>query len=112
MEKLAIRLGSTPADPVHWLVWSDTEGEIIASGELPNIESLSQLKERAPNAKVVGIVPGCDLVFKNVQLPLKANRKVLNAVPFMLEDEVATDISLAFFAFGKHSVDKLRKSRA
>jgi general secretion pathway protein L len=105
MEKLAIRLGSTPADPVHWLVWSDTEGEIIASGELPNIESLSQLKERAPNAKVVGIVPGCDLVLKNVQLPLKANRKVLNAVPFMLEDEVATDISLAFFAFGKRIGD-------
>lgn len=105
MEKLAIRLGSTPADPVHWLVWSDTEEEIIASGELPNIESLSQLKDRAPNAKVVGIVPGCDIVLKNVQLPLKANRKVLSAVPFMLEEEVATDISKAFFAFGKRIGD-------
>jgi general secretion pathway protein L len=92
MEKLAIRLGSTPTDPVYWLVWSDTEQEIIASGELPNIEGLAQLKERAPAARVIGIVPSCDIVLKIVQLPLKANRKVLNAVPFMLEDEVATDI--------------------
>ncbi|MFT5277807.1 MAG: general secretion pathway protein L [Glaciecola sp.] len=105
MEKLAIRLGSTPTDPVYWLVWSDTEQEIIASGELPNIEGLAQLKERAPAARVIGIVPSCDIVLKIVQLPLKANRKVLNAVPFMLEDEVATDISKAFFAFGKRTGD-------
>ncbi|MFQ3205986.1 MAG: general secretion pathway protein L [Glaciecola sp.] len=106
MEKLAIRLGSTPHDPVHWLVWSDTEEEIIASGELPDVEGLGQLKERAPTAQVIGIVPGCDVVLKVVQLPTKANRKVLNAIPFMLEDEVASDISKSFFAFGKRIGDK------
>jgi general secretion pathway protein L len=105
MEKLAIRLGSTPHDPVHWLVWSDTEKEIIACGELPDVEGLRQLKERAPNAQVVGIVPGCDVVLKLVQLPTKANRKVLNAIPFMLEDEIASDISKSFFAFGKRIGD-------
>jgi general secretion pathway protein L len=106
MEKLAIRLGSNPQDPVHWLVWSDTEKEIIASGELPDMDALEQLKERAPNALVVGIVPSCDVVLKTVQLPLKANRKVLNAIPFMLEDELASDISKSFFAFGKRIGDK------
>ncbi|WP_412971566.1 type II secretion system protein GspL [Glaciecola sp. MF2-115] len=105
MEKLAIRLGSNPQDPVHWLVWSDTEKEIIASGELPDMNALDQLKERAPNALVVGIVPSCDVVLKTVQLPLKANRKVLNAIPFMLEDELASDISKSFFAFGKRIGD-------
>jgi general secretion pathway protein L len=105
MEKLAIRLGSNPQDPVHWLVWSDTEKEIIASGELPDMNALEQLKERAPNAQVVGIVPSCDVLLKTVQLPLKANRKVLNAIPFMLEDELASDISQSFFAFGKRIGD-------
>jgi general secretion pathway protein L len=105
MEKLAIRLGSTAHDPVHWLVWSDTEKEIIASGELPNIDALAQLKERAPHAEVVCIVPGCDVVLKTVQLPARANRKVLNAIPFMLEDEVASDIAKSFFAFGKRIGD-------
>jgi general secretion pathway protein L len=105
MEKLAIRLGSTPHDPVHWLVWSDTEQEIIASGELPDVEGLRQLRERAPNAEVIGIVPGCDVVLKTVQLPLRANRKVLKAIPYMLEDEIASDISKSFFAFGKRTGD-------
>jgi len=105
MEKLAIRLGSTPHDPVHWLVWSDTETEIIASGELPDVEGLGQLKERAPKAQVVCIVPGCDVVLKVVELPNKANRKVLNAIPYMLEDEIASDISKSFFAFGKRTGD-------
>jgi general secretion pathway protein L len=105
MEKLAIRLGSTPHDPVHWLVWSDTEKEIIASGELPDIDGLAQLKERAPNAEVVCIVPGCDVVLKTVQLPARANRKVLNAIPFMLEDEIASDIAKSFFAFGRRIGD-------
>ena len=105
MEKIAIRLGSTPHDPVHWLVWSDTEKEIIASGDLPDIDGLAQLKERAPNAEVVCIVPGCDVVLKTVQLPARANRKVLNAIPFMLEDEVASDIAKSFFAFGKRIGD-------
>jgi len=105
MEKLAIRLGSTPHDPVYWLIWSDTEKEIIASGELPDISGLVQLKERAPNAEVVCIVPGCDVVLKTVQLPARANRKVLNAIPFMLEEEVASDIAKSFFAFGKRIGD-------
>ncbi len=105
MEKLAIRLGATPHDPVHWLVWSDTEKEIIASGELPDAGELRQLRERAPSAEVIGIVPGCDVVLKAVQLPLRANRKVLNAIPFMLEDELASDITKSFFAFGKRNGD-------
>lgn len=105
MEKLAIRLGSNPHDTVHWLVWSDTEKEIIASGELPDMSALGQLKERAPSAMVIGIVPGCDVVLKTVQLPAKANRKVLNAIPFMIEDELASDISRSFFAFGKRTGD-------
>jgi general secretion pathway protein L len=105
MEKLAIRLGSSLEEAIHWLVWSDAESEIIASGELPNAAALSQLTERAPKAEVIALVPGCDVVLKTVTLPAKANRKVLGAIPFMLEDEVASDISKSFFAFGKRVGD-------
>ena len=33
MEQLLIRLGSNADEAVHWLVWSTSEREIIASGE-------------------------------------------------------------------------------
>jgi len=35
-ETLIIRLGHNQTDKLHWLIYSDAEQEIIASGELQN----------------------------------------------------------------------------
>ena len=43
MEQLLVRLGANYTDPISWLVYSKTEDEIIASGELPSAEDLSTL---------------------------------------------------------------------
>ena len=43
MEQLLVRLGANHTDPISWLVYSRTEDEIIASGELPNADALSSL---------------------------------------------------------------------
>ena len=100
MEQLLIRLGATEADPISWLVWSTAEEEIIASGELPNADALSTLAERAGHRAVIALAPSSDILLKWVALPPRAGRKVLSALPFMLEDELATDISEQFFAIG------------
>lgn len=100
MEQLLIRLGATEADPISWLVWSTAEEEIIASGELPNADALSTLAERAGHRAVVALAPSSEILLKWVALPPRAGRKVLSALPFMLEDELATDISEQFFAIG------------
>lgn len=100
MEQLLIRLGATEADPISWLVWSTAEEEIIASGELPNADTLSTLAERAGQRAVIALAPSSEILLKWVALPPRAGRKVLSALPFMLEDELATDISEQFFAIG------------
>ncbi|MGK0502031.1 MAG: general secretion pathway protein L [Alteromonadaceae bacterium] len=100
MEQLLIRLGATEADPISWLVWSTAEEEIIASGELPNADALSTLAERAGQRAVIALAPSSEILLKWVALPPRAGRKVLSALPFMLEDELATDISEQFFAIG------------
>lgn len=100
MEQLLIRLGATEADPISWLVWSTAEEEIIASGELPNADALSTLAERAGHRAVIALAPSSEILLKWVALPPRAGRKVLSALPFMLEDELATDISEQFFAIG------------
>ena len=100
MEQLLIRLGATEADPISWLVWSTAEEEIIASGELPNANALSTLAERAGQRAVIALAPSSEILLKWVALPPRAGRKVLSALPFMLEDELATDISEQFFAIG------------
>ena len=100
MEQLLIRLGATEADPISRLVWSTAEEEIIASGELPNANALSTLAERAGHRAVIALAPSSEILLKWVALPPRAGRKVLSALPFMLEDELATDISEQFFAIG------------
>lgn len=100
MENLVIRLGSNPSDPVHWMVWSGQEQEIIASGVLDNAHQLSSLSERAGKRPVTALVPGCDFYLKWVTLPAKASRKALTAIPYMLEEELSSDISQQFFALG------------
>ena len=42
-EYLVIRLGVRATDPVHWLVWSQSEREIIASGTLVDAAELDGL---------------------------------------------------------------------
>lgn len=100
MENLVIRLGSTINDAVHWLVWSSNEKEIIASGMLDNADQLSSLSQRAGQRPITALVPGCDVLLKWVTLPPKPSRKALTAIPYMLEEELSSDISQQFFALG------------
>ena len=100
MEQLLVRLGANYTDPISWLVYSKTEEEIIASGELPSAEELPSLTERAGQRSVIALAPSSEILLKWVELPPKAGRKIISAIPFMLEDELATDISQQFFAIG------------
>ncbi|AFT97297.1 general secretion pathway protein L [Alteromonas macleodii str. 'Balearic Sea AD45'] len=106
MEQLLVRLGANHTDPISWLVYSRTEDEIIASGELPNAEALSSLTERAGQRSVITLAPSSEILLKWVELPPKAGRKIISAIPFMLEDELATDISQQFFAIGPKRGDE------
>ena len=106
MEQLLVRLGSRHEDPVQWLVWSGGEQEIIASGELPDASQLTTLKERAGQRAVIALAPASDVLLRWVTLPPRASRKVLTAIPFMLEDELAQDIHKQFFAMGPKKGDQ------
>jgi general secretion pathway protein L len=100
MEQLVVRLGSNTSDPIHWIVWSNQQNEIIASGELPNIHELASLAERVGQRPITVLVPSSDTLLKWVSLPPKAGRKAIVAIPYMLEDEISSDIALQFFALG------------
>ena len=100
MEQLVVRLGSNPDESIHWIVWSSQQNEIIASGELPDATQLATLADRAGGRPICALVPTSDVLLKWVELPAKAGRKALAAIPFILEEEISGDISQQFFAFG------------
>lgn len=109
-ETLIIRLGSRYQDKVHWLVTSADKQEIIASGELISAEALSDLTEKSQHRKVVTLVPASDVVLKAVQLPSKSLRAMKQAVPFMLEEELAQPVEDLFFAYANIKDDQQDKN--
>ena len=102
-EVLVIRLGSHYEDSVSWMIWSEVEQEIIASGDVKGAGELSQLTEKAQSRLVKVLVPACDVTMKTIALPGKASRQVLAALPYMLEDDLTEDVEDLFFAHGSKS---------
>lgn len=101
MQRLIIRLGSQLADPIQWLVFSEQEQEIIASGQLKSSDDLASLKERASSAEIIALTPASNIYFAQVELPKSSSRKALSAIPYMIEEELCGDVSDLFFALGK-----------
>ncbi|MDM5068222.1 GspL family type II secretion system protein ExeL [Aeromonas salmonicida] len=107
-ESLVIRLGTNAQQPVEWLVWSAKEEEIIASGTLASAHALGELRERAGGRPVVTLVPGSDLIFRRVSLPGKYSRQSAAALPYLLEEQIASDVDelhLVVLAHEGHEVD-------
>jgi general secretion pathway protein L len=87
-----IRLGSEAVNTIHWLIWSQSEREIIASGDLSGAEHLAELTERAQSRDVVILVPGESVALYRVEMPAGSRRQMTQALPFLLEDKLAEDI--------------------
>ncbi len=104
-ETLYIRLGSQAKDEISWLIFSVVEQEIIASGVLSNAEQLTDLTEKAAQRVVKVFIPGCDVILKQLVVPTKSQRATRSAVPYMLEDELASEVEQLFFAYADFSAD-------
>jgi general secretion pathway protein L len=103
VQHLVIRFSGSLDEHIQWLAWSSEQNEIIASGELTSHEELSTLSERVNVDQVIALVPGCDVKLISLELPAKASRKVLQAIPYMLEDDVVGNVEQHFFALAdKH----------
>ena len=91
-EFLTVRLSSEPQSPVQWLVWSTSQQEVIASGELASWQQLNELTPYAEKRTCIALLSGNDCLLKRVEIPKGAARQFDSMLPFLLEDEVAQDI--------------------
>ncbi len=106
-ERLFIRLGKTRESASSWLVWSEQEQEIIASGELKDASELKSLSERAANKLVDVLVPADSVTLTSVTLPEKGQSKALKALPFMLEETLVTNVDDMHFVTGPREGEEL-----
>lgn len=95
-----IRLGESADDPVSWIAVDDrgTRREAPGSGSLE--DAARQVRERP----VIALVPGIDTVTLNAEIPARGAR-LLAALPYALEDQLADDVEDLHFAAGARRED-------
>lgn len=102
-DTLYIRLRDTAPDAptAYALVHSDTPDSLaprpgVIVQELP----LDQVLALGGGRRVVVFVPGVDVRLTRVTVPARQAAKVLQAAPFVLEDQFAEDVDTLHFAIG------------
>ncbi len=98
-EFLVMRLGIQPGDPAKWIAVDQT-GALLgpaASG------SLEEAKPAADGRQLIVLVPSLHVVRMTADAPLRSGARLLQALPFALEEQVAEDVDELHFAAGARS---------
>lgn len=101
-ETLYIRLRSAdPAEPVEYCL---ARADAIASFVVQHA-TLEALAAQSVARRVVVLVPSADVRLATVQVPARQPAKVLQAAPFVLEEQLAEDVDTLHFALGTRHTD-------
>ncbi|MEL7537658.1 MAG: type II secretion system protein GspL [Pseudomonadota bacterium] len=94
-DHLVIRLGSDSADTVEWIK-TDKTG---ARHGTPRRGTLSEAADDVGSLSVLALIPADDVLLTLADVPAKGAR-LLQALPFALEEQLADDIDTLHFAAG------------
>lgn len=100
-ELLVLRFNDTQADLVEWVPVDQTGGQL---GEVSRGD-LSSAAEHAAGRKVIALVPAFNVLRLVAEIPVRAASKVLQALPFAMEEQLAEDVEDLHFAMGKRDAD-------
>ncbi len=89
---MVIRLGRMENETIHWLIWSVEKQASIKEGYLSSTLQLNELTEYCQQRTVYVLVPGSCITYHTVSLPGKVTRQSIQALPFLIEERVASDI--------------------
>ncbi len=101
-ETLYIRLrSSVPDEPVEYCI---ARTDAVASFVVCTA-TLAAVAAEAAQRRIVVLVPSADLRLATVQVPARQPAKVLQAAPFVLEEQLAEDVDALHFALGARQAD-------
>jgi general secretion pathway protein L len=86
--------------------WFVLPEEAAPGSPIPETGDLSGLLENPPdNCRWIVLLPGEDVLTTTVRLPARRRRQALKALPFMLEDSIASDVTLEHLAVGPENAE-------
>lgn len=98
---LVLRFDDVPTEPVEWIVVDATgapQGE-IGHGDL------QAAADAAAGRRVIALVPATTVLHAATRLPVRNQAKILQALPFAMEEQLAGDVEELHFAAGRHDAD-------
>ncbi|MBA3564013.1 MAG: type II secretion system protein GspL [Gammaproteobacteria bacterium] len=95
-EFLVIRLRAAAQTPPSWVLVNH-EGARLSGVEKGSLELAAR---RVENRRVVALVPATEVLMTTANLPVRGGAKLLQALPFALEEQLAEDIDRLHFAPG------------
>ncbi len=96
-EHLVIQLDAASPDRVRWVI-ADSGGQRVSMTESG---TYAEAAGRAQQRPVIALVPGPEVLLRQVNLPVRGAARMLQAVPFALEEQLADDVSDLHFAIGR-----------
>ena len=98
-EILVIRLGSGDTHPAQWITVDDSGARLSA----PITGELSAAADIAADRRVIVLLPSSDIVLSSVDLPIRSNARLIAALPYAMEEQVADDVEHLNFAAGSRT---------
>ncbi len=100
-ESLVIRLDAASMDTVSWVSVDDT-GALAGGVSTGPLAAAAAAVQTRP---VIVLVPATDVLRTRAEVPLRSGPKLLQALPFALEEQLADDVGELHFAAGNRNDD-------
>jgi general secretion pathway protein L len=100
-EFLIVRLNKKVDQAVQWLVWSEAQSEVIASGEFPSKENINELATYAEGRRTILLLSAQNTAITEIEIPSGAQRQIEGMLPYLLEDDLAQDVEELHFTLLK-----------
>jgi len=95
-ESLVIRLRASDEAPASWLIVDENGARSgpVTSGPVGDALGIAQ------GRRVVLLLPGTEVALAEPELPVRGGARLAQAVPFALEEQLASDVESLHFAVG------------
>lgn len=100
-EYLVIRLHESAPNEGEWIVVDAAGPRVGTAGRGP----LSDARRHAMDRRVIALVPGTRILMTSATLPVRGVARMLQLVPFALEERLAEDVESLHFALGRRRDD-------
>ena len=100
-ELLVLRFNDTGTDRLEWVSVDQSGGQL---GEVSRGD-IAAAAAAAAGRKVIALVPAFSVLRIFAEIPVRAASKILQALPFAMEEQLAEDVEQLHFATGKRETD-------